>query len=569
MAEHDDEVAERRRVEAEAVERLSDLEGRTGLIIITRRDGGQIPAGRLEESRIAELCLLEGRDCPTGILTLDVSRVTVEMVSAEALITLIRRLEAVVRWDGAPVSIVGARITRHVLQQYLDAGEEEGGIYRPVPEACLKQLLEAPKPEPIVVREIVEVVREPDVGTQQSDNLKVRIEAMKAELASRGENVTANNNGSGSATATLSPSVSTVASGPAGMEELVQTLNTGFRQSGQPPWISTFNGDHPGKNDVTYEQWRYEIDTIQPNYSVVIVRDCIKRSVKGSALEVLRVLGPLATVAQILKKLDLVFGTVVEADDLLQDLYDMVQEKGERVSAFGTRLESTVQKIRAQCPTLMSEEDGDVHIRARLFRGVTSRMRESLRPRYDRGEGWRELLLAARRIEGERQDRPVRGKVTSVVVEPDSTGEMEALKVEISQVKALLEKGVQPPPAPQGNGPKQGRNRGRAGNNGPPPPAQAQNNGPSEEAQTEGRYGAIRAAGQLQNPGRNRGYGRSTPRDKSGDQCYRCGGYGHHSYECPNAAAAGAGSAPAEAAPALNGQGGNRGDAVQPPNPSR
>ena len=75
------------------------------------------------------------------------------------------------------------------------------------------------------------------------------------------------------------------------------------------PRLSFFSGeDPPGKNEKTYEQWIFDVKTIRPSYPEGLLKEAIFGSLKGSAVDIARGLGPETTVDKVLELLDGVFG---------------------------------------------------------------------------------------------------------------------------------------------------------------------------------------------------------------------------------------------------------------------
>ena len=59
---------------------------------------------------------------------------------------------------------------------------------------------------------------------------------------------------------------------------------------------------------------------------------------------------PTASVAHILQKLTVIFGTVVSFYVLMQNFYKITQGNHEKVPSFAMRLEGTLNHIKLQCP---------------------------------------------------------------------------------------------------------------------------------------------------------------------------------------------------------------------------
>lgn len=80
----------------------------------------------------------------------------------------------------------------------------------------------------------------------------------------------------------------------------------------QWPKLSNFSGGQPGKNEVAYDEWQYEVRCLlsQNMHSEGAILQAIRRSLHGEAGRVVMRLGPLASIPDIMHKLDGVYGTV-------------------------------------------------------------------------------------------------------------------------------------------------------------------------------------------------------------------------------------------------------------------
>lgn len=77
------------------------------------------------------------------------------------------------------------------------------------------------------------------------------------------------------------------------------------------PRILQFSGDEPPqKGDVSYKEWRFLVQCLvgDPDIKPNLLIQSIRRSLRGTAKNMLIPLGEKATVKQILSKLDVLFG---------------------------------------------------------------------------------------------------------------------------------------------------------------------------------------------------------------------------------------------------------------------
>ena len=76
------------------------------------------------------------------------------------------------------------------------------------------------------------------------------------------------------------------------------------------PKIATFSGDGT-KQDTAYELWKFEMEClVKEQYKESVVRQSIRRSLKGDAGKVVMRLGTEAKVAEILENMESVYGTI-------------------------------------------------------------------------------------------------------------------------------------------------------------------------------------------------------------------------------------------------------------------
>ena len=74
-------------------------------------------------------------------------------------------------------------------------------------------------------------------------------------------------------------------------------------------------------------------------------------------------LPPRATLDDISKKFKWLYGSVESFDTLMQEFYQVVQGKSERVQTFVLHLEWALKAIKQQHPHTMTEEEGVKHLK--------------------------------------------------------------------------------------------------------------------------------------------------------------------------------------------------------------
>ena len=106
------------------------------------------------------------------------------------------------------------------------------------------------------------------------------------------------------------------------------------------------------------------------------------QSLKGAVVDMVRYMGPTTSVAHILQKLMVIFGTVALFDDLMQNFYKVMQGKHEKVPAFATRLGGTFNQIRLQCPGRITDQEVQQYLKEHLFHGICKHIRDTIQYLY-------------------------------------------------------------------------------------------------------------------------------------------------------------------------------------------
>ena len=94
----------------------------------------------------------------------------------------------------------------------------------------------------------------------------------------------------------------------------------------------------PPKNETTFSQWIHEVREAQARIPEQTVRNWIFRSLRGTPEELVRRLGPYASVAVILRALEGTYGAVAPLDVMMKKLFGMSQGKTESVTNYAVRI---------------------------------------------------------------------------------------------------------------------------------------------------------------------------------------------------------------------------------------
>ncbi len=260
--------------------------------------------------------------------------------------------------------------------------------------------------------------------------------------------------------------------------------------SGQtPPRISQFSGDSGAKGDVSYTQWRFEVSSLRRdgNYSAALVLQAVRRSIRGTASEVLLNLGEEVTIEDVLKKFELVFGNILPADVILEQFYTARQRDTEAVATWACRLEELVSQLRAKDAGGTTGDAAKSMLRSKFYSGLRCGvLRNSLRHRYDAGATYEELLMAARvaELEEDSEKKKATAKVNqATTVDSQTAKKLDKVLAALEDVQKRLEKLEVDKTQPTASGQPQGQAKGY-------------------------------------------------PRQFNGN-CYKCGKFGHPKFKCP------------------------------------
>ena len=172
----------------------------------------------------------------------------------------------------------------------------------------------------------------------------------------------------------------------------------------------------------------------------------IKRSIKGQAQEIALHMGETATVADILKRFEMMFGDVNPPHVLLAQFYAAEQHPGESVTDWYARIEDIASKIIRKDSTVISPNNYDVIVNTQFWTKMQDdRIKSALRHKFDMLSGSPQFIIEARKIESECKMETVRVQQAHIEVSPTIQEGLDSL---LSRLVSLEDKPPPPPPPP-------------------------------------------------------------------------------------------------------------------------
>ena len=109
----------------------------------------------------------------------------------------------------------------------------------------------------------------------------------------------------------------------------------------------------------------------------------------------------------------------------MQEFYQIVQGKSERVQTFVLWLERVIEAIKQQYPQAMTEKEGVKHLKGQLFHGLNLDICNALHYLYDASNlQYSQLVMATRKAKTETSGGAVsEARVKSAIVEIDLKSE--------------------------------------------------------------------------------------------------------------------------------------------------
>ena len=202
--------------------------------------------------------------------------------------------------------------------------------------------------------------------------------------------------------------------------------------------IPLFSGDG-GKGEVTYPQWKYEIrclrNTGRTMSSILIA---IRRSLRGTAAEVLRYLGDRADLDKIMAKFDVTFGDILPPEQLLANFYSAEQDSGQNCTVWGCHLEHILNQLQEKGS--FSASASQEMLRSKFWMGLREeRIKNATRHRFESGATYEELVKAVRTLELEfAKKNPPKQHVQQTTSTDPMMEKLDKLLQEMSSTRTTL-----------------------------------------------------------------------------------------------------------------------------------
>ena len=153
------------------------------------------------------------------------------------------------------------------------------------------------------------------------------------------------------------------------------------------------------KEEVSFEQWSYELQSLRKACSESALSKGIQRSLRGATANTVCNIGPEATLDTIIKKFSIIYGNVKSYDILMGDFYCANQGEEETVTSFATCIEGLLSYVRDKYPHQIPQAKEQQLLKDRLFHGCQKGIRDSVKYRHaDTTVDYMSLLEECRKV---------------------------------------------------------------------------------------------------------------------------------------------------------------------------
>ena len=212
-------------------------------------------------------------------------------------------------------------------------------------------------------------------------------------------------------------------------------VRTTIMSTYQHPRISTFCGES-GKSDVSWDCFKFEIEAllVEGIYSKEQILQGIRRAVRGEVAEIVRRLGPGASVREVMCKLESTYGNIDTQETIMKKFYSCTQQAGESVTAFAARLEDHFNRgTELGC---LSRSDTHI-LKGVLYQGLRRELKQLSAYKCDTISDYDRFKIELRKIEAEQKEG--NNKPCRPATNHSQAGQETSAKSEMGQVKDLLQ----------------------------------------------------------------------------------------------------------------------------------
>ena len=124
---------------------------------------------------------------------------------------------------------------------------------------------------------------------------------------------------------------------------------------GKMPKFNTFSRDFTQKGEVSIQSnGPFEIRSVMQSHTEATFREGIVQSLCGAMADLIWYLDLQALVAEIINKLELVYGIMASFDILMKIFYKLQHGKAENVMLYVTQLEGALTAVQQEFPMMLS-----------------------------------------------------------------------------------------------------------------------------------------------------------------------------------------------------------------------
>ena len=169
-----------------------------------------------------------------------------------------------------------------------------------------------------------------------------------------------------------------------------------------------------------------------------------------------RYMGPTTSMAHILQKLMVIFGTVISFDILMQHFCKVTQSNHKKVPSFAMRLEGTLNQIRLQCPGRITDQELQQHLKDHLFQRVCKHIRHLIQYLYSNPRTtYSQLMITACKAESKNEETCDKVWARSAVTTEPVKGTTELGNQMGKLMAALIRAGQSNSPSSTQNSPRE------------------------------------------------------------------------------------------------------------------